>query len=420
MTTCKTSPNSPHIPMRDRLRAARLALKAKQDDLSALWGLSNRQVVSDWERDRQPIPDEVVPKIEQLEGWAAAGGTLDAVREEIAKIKDAELAAQIERAHSKATSWQAMGSRPVPLIEQPAQLTLEGAAPATPAPRPEPAAAAPSPDPYTTTIDWQAFVVEVDGKRGVSLRELVKAGLYARYEDAASAACGAGMEVFTVHPKNAARGRPGQDMLISDWRAAQKFCMRARTPVGEKIAELILDHHDEFQRLITGDADAQQRLADAQATHERIEAQAAADPLLGSLLALAQVRQTQLDQTARIEALERAEKIRCEESERMLSRLKGAGLPDPTVDAPALTTRKAIVAQLARVGVDAGNGHDHHQAAWRHLYSQYEHRAGVDLRLRAKNAGQTVLDYAETHGHLDALYALACELWPTDGAGARA
>lgn len=104
----------------------------------------------------------------------------------------------------------------------------------------------------------------------------------------------------------------------------------------------------------------------------------------------------------------------------MLARLKGAGLPEPTVDAPALTTRKALVAQLARVGMDAGNGRDHHHAAWVHLYSQYEHRAGVDLKTRAKNAGQTVLDYAETHDHLDALYALACELWPTDGAGARA
>lgn len=100
----------------------------------------------------------------------------------------------------------------------------------------------------------------------------------------------------------------------------------------------------------------------------------------------------------------------------MLARLKGAGLPAPTVDAPALTTRKAIVAQMARVGMDAGNEQAQHQAAWRHLYSQYEHRAGVDLRTRAKNAQQTILDYAETHGHLDALYALSCELWP-NGAG---
>ena len=414
MTTCNTSPNAPHIPMRDRLRAARLALKAKQDDLSALWGLSNRQVVSDWERDRQPIPDEVVPKIEQLEGWAAAGGTLDAVREEIAKIKDAELAAQIERAHNKATTWQAMGSRPVPLIEQPAQLTLEGAAPT---PRPVPAAAAASPDPYTTTIDWQAFVVEVDGNRGVSLRELVKAGLYARYEDAASAACNAGMEVFTVHPKNAARGRPGQDMLICGWRDAQKFCMRARTPVGEKIAELILDHHEEFQRLITGDAGAEQRLADAQATHDRIEAQAAADPLLGSLLALAQVRQVQLDQTARIEALERESRARAEHDRRMIASLEA--LPAPTEEARPLSPRKALVALVQDVGFKAGGGLAYHDR-WAHLYAQYEHRYSIDLKTRAKNAGIAPLDWAEQHNHLDALYALAVSIWRPELGDARA
>lgn len=416
MTTCNASPNTPHIPMRARLRAARLALKAKQDDLSALWGLSNRQVVSDWERGRYDVPAEMLEKIEQLETWAAAGGKLDEVRAEIARVKDRELAAQIERAHSKATSWQAMGSRPVPLIEQPAQLTLEGAAPTTPAPRPEPAAAAPSPDTYTT-ISWESFVVEVDGKRGVSLRELVKAGLYARYEDAASAACNAGMEVFTVHPKNAARGRPGQDMLICGWRDAQKFCMRARTPVGEKIAELILDHHEEFQRLIAGDAGAQQRLADAQATHDRIEAQAAADPLLGSLLALAQVRQTQLDQTARIEALERESRARAEHDRRMIASLEA--LPAPTEEARPLSPRKALVALVQDVGFKAGGGLAYHDR-WAHLYAQYEHRYSIDLKTRAKNAGIAPLDWAEQHNHLDALYALAVSIWRPELGDARA
>jgi transcriptional regulator with XRE-family HTH domain len=402
--------------MRDRLRAARLALKAKQDDLSALWGLSNRQVVSDWERDRQPIPDEVVPKIEQLEGWAAAGGTLDAVREEIAKIKDAELAAQIERAHSKATSWQAMGSRPVPLIEQPAQLTLEGAAPMTPAPRPEPAAAAaPSPDTYTT-ISWESFVVEVDGKRGVSLRALVAAGLFSRLDHGVDALTRAGVQFSRVRGGTSAQGgRPQEDHLMG-LREAQRFCARVRTAVGERILDQILDHHDELQRLIAGDADAHQRLADVQPPAPTPALSPTMVALQAALEHEAKIIQLQHD----VAALQRAEAIRREESERMLARLKGAGLPEPTVDAPALTTRKALVAQLARVGVDAGNGRDHHHAAWVHLYSQYEHRAGVDLKTRAKNAGQTVLDYAETHDHLDALYALACELWPTDGAGARA
>jgi hypothetical protein len=425
MSACDASPNTTPCHTAtpgERLRLARIALKAKQDDISALWELSNRQVISDWERGRAVVPDEMLPKIEQLETWAAAGGKLDAVRAEIARVKDRELAAQIERAHNKATSWQAMGSRPVPLIERPAQLTLEGAAldssrAAVKSAPVEPAAAA-APDPYTTTIDWQAFVVEVDGNRGVSLRELVKAGLYASYQMALAAAQAAGLRGFQCEIKNSTRGRPGADLIMPDVRAVQKFCVRSRTPVGEQIADLILDHHAELQRLIAGDADAHQRLADVQPP-----APAPAPALSPMMVALqaameheAKIIQLQHD----VAALQRAEAIRREESERMLSRLKGAGLPEPTVDAPALTTRKALVAQLARVGMDAGNGRDHHHAAWVHLYSQYEHRAGVDLRLRAINAGQKTLEYAETHGHLDALYALACELWPPDGAGARA
>jgi transcriptional regulator with XRE-family HTH domain len=404
--------------MRDRLRAARLALKAKQDDLSALWGLSNRQVVSDWERDRQPIPDEVVPKIEQLEGWAAAGGTLDAVREEIAKIKDAELAAQIERAHSKATTWQAMGSRPVPLIEQPAQLTLEGAAPTAPAPRPEPAAAAaaPSPDTYTT-IDWESFVVELDGVRGVSLRALVAAGLFSRLDHGVDALTRAGVQFSRVRGGTSAQGgRPQEDHLMG-LREAQRFCARVRTPVGERILDQILDHHDELQRLIAGDAGAQQRLADAQATHDRIEAQAAADPLLGSLLALAQVRQVQLDQTARIEALERESRARAEHDRRIIASLEA--LPAPTEEARPLSPRKALVALVQDVGFKAGGGLAYHDR-WAHLYAQYEHRYSIDLKTRAKNAGIAPLDWAEQHDHLDALYALAVSIWRPELGDARA
>lgn len=439
MTTCKASADpSPTCPdtWPLRLRTVRIALEAKQEELSLYWGLSSRQIVSHWERGKTPIPDEMHTKIEELERLAAGGGKLDDARAEIARLKDRQLAAQIERVHQTATRWQAMGTRPVPLIEggtpaQQAELDLLAAPIVRPVPPPantpanppqsadfaERAASSPPPaaDPYTTQIDWEGFVVEVDGVRGISLRELVKAGLYARYEDAAHALASCGAEVFAAHPKNAARGRPGQDMLILDWRQAQKFCMRARTPVGEQIADLILDHHEEFQRLITGDSDAQQRLADAQAVHAKIEQQAATDPLLSTILSTAQLRTQQLDHEARLRALEERERIRIEESERMLARLKGAGLPAPTVEAPALSERKALVAQMARVGMDAGNTQDHHHAAWRHLYAQYEHRAGVDLKTRAKNAGIKPLDYAEAHGHVAALYALALELWPALG-----
>lgn len=435
MSACKASPDTSTTPCADnlalRLKAARLTLKAKQDDLSALWELTSRQIVSDWERGKTPIPADMLPKIEQLEGWAAAGGDLDEVRSEIARIKDRELAAQIERAHDKATRWQAMGSRPVPLIEggTPAQ-QLELAQLAQPIPRPVPPPAnipqsadfaeratpcpPPAADPYTTTIDWEGFVVEVDGVRGVSLRALVEVGhLFEQMPQAVRALKGSGAD-FTAVRLASRGGRPQEDYLMS-LRDAQRFCARVRTPVGEQILDLILDHHDELQRLIAGDSAAQLRLADAQAVHSRIEQQAATDPLLSTILSTAQLRTQQLDHEARLRALEERERIRIEESERMLARLKGAGLPAPTVEAPALSERKALVAQMARVGMDAGNTQDHHHAAWRHLYAQYEHRAGVDLKTRAKNAGIKPLDYAEANGHVAALYALALELWPALG-----
>lgn len=120
MTTCKASadptPTCPDTwPL--RLRTVRIALEAKQEELSLYWELSSRQIVSHWERGRTPIPEEMHTKIEELERLAAAGGKLDDARAEIARLKDRQLAAQIERVHQTATRWQAMGTRPVPLIE---------------------------------------------------------------------------------------------------------------------------------------------------------------------------------------------------------------------------------------------------------------------------------------------------------------
>lgn len=439
MTTCKASADpSPTCPdtWPLRLRTVRIALEAKQEELALLWELSSRQIVSHWERGRTPIPDEMLPKIEELERLAAAGGKLDDARAEIARLKDRQLAAQIERVHQTATRWQAMGTRPVPLIEggtpaQQAELDLLAAPIVRPVPPPanapanppqsadfaERAASSPPPaaDPYTTQIDWEGFVVEVDGVRGISLRELVeRGGLYSKIEGAVRALLRSGLDFYSSEVK-VAMGRPRKEYLFRDVNDAIEFCIIAASPTAHQIRRLLMAHHLEFQRLIAGDAQAQQRLADAQAVHSRIEQQAAADPLLGSLLALAEVRTRQLDHDARLKALEERERIRIEESERMLARLKGAGLPAPTVEAPALSERKALVAQMARVGMDAGNTQDHHHAAWRHLYAQYEHRAGVDLKTRAKNAGIKPLDYAEAHGHVAALYALALELWPALG-----
>jgi transcriptional regulator with XRE-family HTH domain len=412
MTTCNTSPITP--PLAQRLKAARIALPAKQDEIATFWQLANRQVVSDWERGKSEIPAEMIPKIEQLERWAAAGGGLDAARAELARLKDAELAAQLERVQHKATTWQALGSRPVPLIES-AQLEL--GAPCTPSAPPVESASQPPADPYKVTIDWEGFVVEVEGKRGISLRELVKAGLYAQYRDAELALRAAGVEGSCVERKNPDGGRPGQDVLISSLRDAQLFCMRARSDAGERIAALILDHHEEFQRLLSGDAGAQARLDEAQATAQRIEAQASADPLLGSLLALAQVRQVQLDQSARLDALERQAALRAQHDRQMVAALED--LPAPTVEARPLVLRKQIVALVQDVGFKAGGGEAYHDR-WAHLYAQFEHRYSIDLKTRAKNKGMKPLDYAEQYGHLDDLYALAVSIWRPAAGDARA
>lgn len=164
-------------------------------------------------------------------------------------------------------------------------------------------AAAPKLDPYTATIDWQALVWsgEVDGQpaRGVSLRAMVEAGLYSRFEDAEAAVERGDYRVLRVTRKSG--GRPGREILFADVREAQRYALRARTEVGAQIAELILDHHDEFQRLLRGDRDAHERLADAQPNPAP---ETPDDPVMAILAAAAETRRAQLAQEARLAALE--------------------------------------------------------------------------------------------------------------------
>lgn len=430
-------------------------------------------MVSDWERGKNEIPAEMLPKIEQLETWAAAGGGLDAARAEIARLKDRELAAQIDRVMGKVPTWQALGSRPVPLIQS-AQLELgvqssmqsvqsvqsikaapqgspqtlmsgecDDATPCdideitpqsapqsspqtvktAPAPRIEVARQPPAADPYATTIDWEGFVVELDGVRGISLRELVeRGGLYSKIEHAVRALLRSGLDFYSSEVK-VAMGRPRKEYLFRSVNDAIEFCIIAASPTAHQIRRLLMAHHLEFQRLLAGDATAQARLDEAQAVHERIEAAPAptGDPLLDLIGVTGSMRRVQLDQQARIEALEARERIRQEESEQALARIKAVGLPAPSVAAPQHTPRTALGAHMARLGVEAGGTDEAHHAVWLKLYSEYERRAHVDLRARAKGAkARSIAAYAEAQGHIDALYALACELWPTDAAGAQA
>jgi transcriptional regulator with XRE-family HTH domain len=131
-------------------------------------------------------------------------------------------------------------------------------------------------NPQTVTIDWQALVGEHQGIRGVSLRHLVELGLYAAYRDAEVALVKGEFLRSTQKLSHTAEngGRPGSDYIITDLRAVQRFCSRARTEMGTRILDVILDHHDELQAMLAGDEQAEAR-------HEQAKSQAppSADPL---------------------------------------------------------------------------------------------------------------------------------------------
>lgn len=127
---------------------------------------------------------------------------------------------------------------------------------------------APSPNPQAITIDWQALVGTHQGVSGVSLRHLVSLGLYGQYRDAA-AAIEREPGLFALTAKSVSLpstgGRPAEDIIITDLRTVQRFCARARTEMGARIMDVILDHHDELQAMLAGDAAAIARHEQAKA-----------------------------------------------------------------------------------------------------------------------------------------------------------
>src|SRR5690606_38782604 len=115
---------------------------------------------------------------------------------------------------------------------------------------------------YPAQVDWQAFVVEHDGVRGISLRKLVDAGLYSQYSHAVRALNSSGFDVTEAKDKSSG-GRPPTEHIITNLNDAQRFCVRAHTAVGDQIADLIIAHHGEFQALLNGDARAHAKIAAA-------------------------------------------------------------------------------------------------------------------------------------------------------------
>lgn len=154
-----------------------------------------------------------------------------------------------------------------------------------------------APNPQAITIDWQALVGTHQGIKGVSLRHLVSLGLYGDYRRAAEA-----LErepLFDTMSKSVSLpstgGRPAEDIIITDLRSVQRFCARARTEMGGRILEVILDHHDELQAMLAGDGAALAR-------HEQAKAPATAMSALDAFSAAVAALQEQAARTAAIEA----------------------------------------------------------------------------------------------------------------------
>lgn len=241
-------------------------------------------------------------------------------------------------------------------VETSAQLTLAPRAHAHTVKEVEEEAAPSARDPYTTRIDWRSFAYRGRDASGISLRAMVDAGLYSAMHKAVEA-LGEGFSPIRVKTPSTG-GRPGDDYVFT-LRDAQRFAMRARTDVGHQIAELILDHHDEFQRLLDGDAEARARLAEVQpaATAPTLTD----DPILNALTIAIESRRAQLvleqqvrEQGARLELMEsRVQRVRGESNLYQLAHRAGwmstvsveRGDPKPHIT--------AVLAALRAAGFDS-------------------------------------------------------------------
>ena len=292
------------------LRAWRVVSRKLQREVGEMLGVSGR-TVSNWERGAvQPSHDHLA-RLRALMGG-----------EEVAASAQLTLAPR-EHAHT------------VKVVE-------EEAAPS-------------ARDPYTTRIDWRAFAYRGRDASGISLRAMVDAGLYSAMHKAVEAL---GEDFSPVRVKTPSTGgRPGDDYVLT-LRDAQLFAARARTDVGQQILSLIIDHHDEFQRLLDGDVDARARLAEVQPAAAPTLTD---DPILNALTIAIESRRAQLvleqqvrEQGARLELMEsRVQRVRGESNLYQLAHRAGwmstvsveRGDPKPHI--------VAVLAALRAAGYDS-------------------------------------------------------------------
>jgi rubrerythrin len=105
--------------------------------------------------------------------------------------------------------------------------------------------------PGYTVLNWSELVRWYPEAYGVSLRALVEIGqVYYEYRNAARALEGGDYESLVRVTGD--RSDIVQDIVFTNLKDAQLFCVRARNDAGAAIAEVILEHHNEFQKLLEG------------------------------------------------------------------------------------------------------------------------------------------------------------------------
>lgn len=151
------------------------------------------------------------------------------------------------------------------------------------------------------TIEWERFAYRGEDASGISLRAMVDAGLYAEMRYAVDALARADI-ISTVVTAESASGRPREDHILS-LKDAQRFAARTRTPVGERILDLIIEHHSDFQRLLEGDEEVQARVEEHKSTIRRSPQPTNIQILLEAVKGLADLEAKQLEHERKLEAV---------------------------------------------------------------------------------------------------------------------
>jgi hypothetical protein len=200
-----------------------------------------------------------------------------------------------------------------------------------------------------TTIDWRRFAYDDGDVRGISLRAMVEAGLYARMDHAVRALRAAGL------PSSPVRGTHTHGQEVADYILtlldAQRFAARARTEVGAAILDTILEHHAEFQRLLEGDQAAHDRLAAHRRPTPANDMPEWAGQIIAQLAALGATNKARVDEMAQgVEFLREDNVLMRQELEdtRLLHRMRPG-----EVDTTWMALRFDLFSSTGRVHINA-------------------------------------------------------------------